>query len=204
MSRGTQDAVDQARRALDERPDGLLPPRERQLVLLSLGERIRGSTPLTSTGHRRRTLVAITAAKKSLPLWQALWPEEPAPAACIAAAEMALDSPPSDPAEVRRLMVDCGRVADQRGEQDPAIWRAGESTMLALASTLTDPYLNPLEFDPADVESQLELDDGDASTAAAIAWAHGRVEMHTGDPRKRREFWSWWLESAVPQACQSP
>ena len=46
--------------------------------------------------------------------------------------------------------------------------------------------------------------DHDSASYAAIAYSGGVAWEKDSDPQKRLEFWTWWLNYAVPAAADSP
>jgi len=59
---------------------------------------------------------------------------------------------------------------------------------------------DPTRIDYAVSDGAVDPYQSDAAYFAAIACAHGSVRAPTADPTKRWEFWTWWLDEAVPAA----
>lgn len=67
-----------------------------------------------------------------------------------------------------------------------------------LASESTDQGGQPIPFDQLSDEKLAERL-GDTASAAAVAYAYDADQLEC-DPNKLLEFWSWWLEEAIPTA----
>jgi hypothetical protein len=194
------DELDLALQAVRAHPRHILAPGYRWQIGARMGPAVRGSRPWSSIGHRRRAQLALAAARRVLPLWQARWPGFPGPAETLTAASDYLDG--------RRDAAACwligGRTREVVNEVIPeafALSYAGESALLALRTAIDDEHVDVGTRDLEARDAQSGGDDNDAASAAVVAVA-GLPEDDAGtDGASRRlAFWEWWLGAAVPGA----
>jgi hypothetical protein len=185
--------------AVQAHPDHVLNPGYRWLIWEHLGPRGDQTTPRADIGHRRRALLAMASARRVLALWRTRWPEDTYIPMALAAAADYLDG--------RRSETDCWRIADRARDavhevitEDFAASFAGESAVQALRATLADEYFRPGVRELDWVDGQLDGDDDDAASTAAIAVSGGTALDPGTDAVKRLAFWQWWLQEAVPEA----
>lgn len=153
-----------------------------------------------TTGHRRLVLLDILAVQHVLPIWHAVFADDDTPRAMLhLALDVAFDRIDPALAERRRdaAYVDIVENRHYAEDQQPALF-AGHASVATVttalhraipdtAATVDDPDLDPESFEP--------------SFLAAAAAAGGLPWSPRTDPRKRHAFWSWYLETAIPRAC---
>jgi hypothetical protein len=143
--------------------------------------------------------VELTSARHVLPVWSASYSER-LPFDVIYLAELAA----SDPSAHERLemaMTDLAILIDVHIDEangDPILLAsviAGWAAMCAGASVLgrnDDAPPNELDGDPYAWSG---------SFAASVAAAGGATwEIGVGSPARRRAYWLWWLDEAIPDA----
>jgi thioredoxin-like negative regulator of GroEL len=207
-------ALGDAGAALDHSPLGDLPPASRLLVYRALGDPddVPGDG---GPGHRRRTRLALAAARRVAHLWSPV-PDCPEPDQLLQAGEEMLAA----------LRLDVGvDAAQSRAEELLADWdvvagelagEAGEHVYGAAAAALTVALADePLvtgdvdvwsdaehqfvdEIGPDTTDEDISADTRDAAVHSATAVADGTT---SDDVDRRRAFWRWWLAEAVPSAA---
>ena len=173
-------------------PEGELPYSERR----SLRARLEESR--STEGVRPWCALEVLCARKVWPVWQAAFTESGDLLHLLGHAEAALrDRQPRCPRRLETGEVQAMLDGKFLLENPPfpaiyagfACWAAARSLFLPEPST--------------EAESELELDPTlwDASFYASLAWSGGATwENGAGDPIRRCEFWTWWLDEAIPEA----
>jgi hypothetical protein len=87
---------------------------------------------------------------------------------------------------------------DMREEEVGNDEYAGWAALQAVVVAANDEDLSDLNSDVDD----LDIDGSSWSTAfnASVAYANGVPSQPGSDVSRRREFWTWWLDEAVPEA----
>jgi hypothetical protein len=184
-----------AREVLDQRADGELPLPERQAIRERFGpyEPVDGAH--APPGLRRRVRLAELAARKVLPLWYADRPDDDEPERLLELAYDVLDRR-VDPEEARR---EAHRFLNRMQELDD-LSDTGASAAEAARNVVRTAYSGDYS-DRADEESEeaIEPSEWDPTFMASLA-AAGYPDASV---EKRRAYWEWYLEAAVPEAWQA-
>ena len=197
---GAKDALDEllaeAAEALKEDEDGVLSLGYREMIWAQLGSRTPDplARPLAQ-GHLRRIHLAVLAVRKVLPLWLRVEPSDISVRDSLALILRA--STESVP--------DLDRLAHTHWEQcehsdDPIPQSIHAAASRAIVTLLEDETFDPEERDPEMADAALDAYDHDAGFWASCVAANGPTWIETSDPEKRRAFWTWWLQEAVPKA----
>lgn len=197
-----QYAIQDAHRALANHEHGrlLLPYRKR--IWAALGQRlIEGGRAQLGVGLRRRTKLAIRCGELVLNYWKREFPEDETPERLIIYAEQYLngemefrwawDQQNNFWSVVEDLM--------SEGKPFPAIY-AGFAATKILATALYDEKFTPGKIEENLTEDNLDAESWDVSYWASLAYAGGSHWEKESSPTRRREFWQWYLNDAVPQA----
>lgn len=195
-------AIEWAHVAVRKHPQHDLSLGYRQAIWAAMGPRQRPSAAVNPVGLERRTTLAVEATRHVLPIWQQRFPNDTTP-------QQILD-------EVDRLLdgqVTIQQATDDRGNFweyfDELVYQDEDNTNAASVGTAAVQALSAAIFDedfPANNIDYQRVDKGtdpyelDASFYAAAAYAGGAVWEETSSSAKRREFWEWWLNEAVPSA----
>lgn len=167
---------------------------------------------------RARGWLAVITARHVLPIFEQALPEETNPRKLIEIAEATLrgnlrvEEAIHEAAEGHEI---AGRLWGR--EEIEVTWNAylaGTAAHRALAEAAgVDPFMEiswirasespaqggqPIPFDQLPDEKLAERL-GDTASAAAVAYAYDADQLKC-DPNKLLEFWSWWLEDAIPAA----
>ena len=81
----------------------------------------------------------------------------------------------------------------------PRAFFAGHAACIALRTSLGGTPFDRLILNERMTDGDLDFHGIDAAACAAIA-AAGEMWSKDFDPAKRRRFWRWWLEEAIPEA----
>ncbi len=194
-----ENSIQNALNVVYEHPNHVLNLGYRAAIWGALGSLDRHSHPSTDAGHRRRTLLAIKSARRVLPIWEKRWPEEKWPQDAIQASVQLLHI--HDNQKIFLDILDrCVVGVENLMTTDFVAAMAGQSAVLALNTALDDEYFKPEEIDYKWIDGQLGGGDNDSASVASIAYAAGTALDPKSNPKKRLEFWEWWLKEAVPTA----
>jgi hypothetical protein len=193
LERATADAV----AALPIDPRGHLPLGLRQAIWAALGG-------AGDEGRRARARLAVLAARHVLPIWERACPGDRLPHRLLELAEQAMAGK-LRPADADRELRAALPALDERTYRaaDQAPIAAGYAAAHALTAAVSDEAFDPEHPDPDARDEDVDPLDHDSSHLAAIA-AAGGPPWHAGsDVERRRQFWRWWLDDAVPAAAGS-
>lgn len=192
-----------ARQTMLSNTEHILSARARWKVLATLGSQHRGGMPFENPGRFIRTRLSLLSANRALSLFQKLAPNcIEVPAAYETALRFLGNQSSADEAYQR---MDAGaEEVDSLNVRNPAAYFAGYSVLEALTCALQD--IDFVDTDTAEHEpedAQTGGDDNDAASFAAAAFARAAGDSG-GDPAQaRREFWTWWLDVAIPKAWEN-
>jgi hypothetical protein len=139
-------------------------------------------------------------AVKAWPVWRARYDEDlpsagPVPGATPERPELRLTESP-------QLLGSLATFLDNVMREGPDAFPAGSAGLACWATNrdyLAQAFLSPPDRDEADIYPE----DWEASLYASMAISGGPVWEPAGDVEKRRRFWTWYLEEAVPR-CYVP
>jgi hypothetical protein len=194
--------VRDAKATLAADPDGRLQAYSRRRIWLAMGP--PEVLPKVMTRPTQcRALLALFCAEKVLPIWQQKWPRRKTPPQLLAKAFDVVRTG-TDPVSLKR-------------EAD-SMWTAGEDhayqygpcpdaeVLLALSRALNVAYHDE-SFSDEDTthEERDPLPDPwswDAAYIAAEAYAQHHAKTKDELASKRREFWLFYLDDALPRAVE--
>ena len=116
-----------------------------------------------------------------------------------------MDNAITDEAAIREyglLWSDCQDLAYNEPE-NRLVLTVGEAAIAAVKTAGLDENFDPEHINLLLTDQENPDHDIDASWIASAVWAGGPVWEKQSDPTKRREFWTWWLDKAVPNAWAS-
>jgi hypothetical protein len=198
-------ALREARSALDAASDGHLVLPVRKRVLVALGEpqyEPRGSGHgVVTVGLRRRVGLYTRCTRKVLPLWHDVV-ESRDPELMLELAEGYLAGTVSRDIAWRMQNTFGGTLLNAGAALPPDKYCVSYVGNVAVGTVLT--ALGDVYFDPE--QSSFLDDDFDVYEASLFAMGAYAGELPWGDgsdPARRREFWTWWIDEAVPAAAAS-
>jgi hypothetical protein len=156
-------------------------------------------------GYRRRVNLAIQSTRHVLPIWEAIWSEDPTPQRILVEAEQVLNGT----TDLEQAWVDRNQfwvyALDLSNTQEAYHTDSfvAFSAVQALTTALTDEIFDPCHIDKTLTDADIDPEELDASFCAAVAFSRGAVWTENSDASKRQQFWNWWLEDAVPSAWES-
>lgn len=197
-------AIHAAEQVLQHQPQGHLPLCLRRQIELQMGAPHweEDGTP-RGTGWKRRVHLAILSAQHVQPFWEAALPGDDGVTHMVQLAQTVVEGRISA-LDANQQMGDFWTLADncryqlrrRAGNSSPAC--AGHAAAAAVAVALADKQGVDCISDQDDESSNYY--DWDVSYFAAIAYANGGLSNQSSDIEKRREFWQWYLQEAVPDA----
>jgi hypothetical protein len=180
------------RQVLDGRDDGELPLPERRAIRERLGPFDPVDSAQAPPGLRRRVRLGELAARHVLGAWYADRPGDDSPERLLALANAVLDGT-VDREDARRQahrFLDAMQQMDDLGDTGATAGEAARKVVLtAVAGDASDRSDAPSE-------EEIEPSDWDPTFVAALA-AAGYPDEDTG---RRRDYWRWYLDEAVPEA----
>jgi len=202
LPQSLRSVVDDARAAVAGRPRHNLNLGYRRAIWAVFGPPMDSVTLTPTTGTKRRVALATLTARHVLPAWEGTWPDDRTPHHILDAAQGVLQG--THPREAARANRD--RFWDRleklgHGDADIKVLScAGYSAIATLNAALRDELFDPARIDYDVGDGAVDPYQSDAAYFAAIACAHGPVRSSSSDADKRRQFWTWWLDEAVPAA----
>jgi hypothetical protein len=146
--------------------------------------------------------LAILCTRHVLHIWTQVWPENDIPQQLLATTEQYL-----------LKMIDFDTAWDQWNQLsaplenfsgDDAFINVGFAAAQSLHTALYDELHCPDNtLDESLKDDDLDADSWDASYYAAAAYAGGFVWQEASSPRRRKEFWEWYLQEAIPAVWAS-
>jgi hypothetical protein len=185
-------------------PQGDLRPGFRCRVYRSFEET---DTPQSKkVGLNRRVKLATLTIEKVMSLWEVAFPTDRTPHQALACVENILAGSLSTTAaeqEGGRLWAHCDDLS-WRHEDKQSVIMVGYGAVQAIreASSADGPF-GCEQVDESTTDIDVDPYTHDSAFCAAIAYSGGVPWQTNSDVEKRREFWTWWLTSAVRVAMAS-
>lgn len=197
MDNNLKKALEEAKDSIDKEPNGRLLLSYRRKIWAALG-------PCTMDGEKakitvqliRRVKLAILCAQRVLPIWEEVYSDEYNAKRILELTEDYLEG-----------MNTWKRCYDKFNEFSSLLtnlesghimpFAAGTSISLTLSTALYDELFDDEEMEP-DFEEDREVDMWDASFAASVAESGLYWYGEENNIEKRKAFWSWYLNDAVP------
>lgn len=192
-----QQVISQAHLQMLNHPQHALTPFHRHRIY-----RVLNAVDETIDQYKYKYLAGITA-QFVLPIWQQVWPTDEMPHSLLHTAERLLNAT-IDVAQATPIAEDAWQKLERLG-YDPSRFaircalHSGHAALEALFAALGRPPFDHAEPTEHDTDADLDPWTSDTALWAATAYAGGVWETES-DSGKRQEFWSWWLQEAIPTA----
>jgi Immunity protein Imm5 len=171
---------------------------------LNLGYRHAIWAVFGDNGHIKRTALALSTVRHVLPIWNRRFPHDDRVEIILALAEKVASGDVSQ-AFAEKESQKFWREMQQLGYEDSGMaFTVGCAAVTALDSAIFDENFDQDEID-FNLTDNRDIEGNDTAFFAACVYANGAVwETVSGkvDSGKRLEFWSWWLNIAVPNAWE--
>jgi hypothetical protein len=187
-------ALQSAHHALEQDSTGALLRGQRELIWATFDD-------AAGLGKRRRTELAIAATREVLADWHRAFADQDLPDALLALARRVLNGS-ANLADAARTRGDSWTKMENLMSSGPHAELAvvGLAAAQALSAALFDETFDPTaprhERSDADVDPETH----DASYLASVARSGGPPWAKGTSVAKRRAYWHWWLDKAVPDA----
>jgi hypothetical protein len=145
-------------------------------------------------------MLACLTADKVLPLWERRFPEDRRPRQLLDLSkaylrgEVSADDLGKQSSELETSITD---MTDAEGGSDQY---AGLTAVKVSYVAESDEFFSELESD--DDDEDLDVWSWSPGYTASIAYSGGAPFQPESNVSRRREFWRWWLDEAVPNACK--
>jgi hypothetical protein len=193
-----QRAIDDAKATLAGDPEARVPLPERGAIWHALGD----VGALGGPGHRRRARLAELAVEKVEPFWRETYPGDDTVRRMLEAARGAVAGE-GDEQALDAWIDDFWDEIAERTTDEPRFRASyvGRGACAALRTATEDEaYGYP---DEGRDDHDLDIEAWDASWWSALAYGGGTTGEAAYRPERRREFWEWYLDEAVPAAWRS-
>jgi hypothetical protein len=171
---------------------------------LNLGYRHAIWAIFGDNGHLIRTALALSTVRHVLPIWNQTFKNDDKPQQILTLAEKVVSGNVSK-AFAEKESQNFWREMQQLGYDDSGMaFTVGCAAVASLDTAIFDENFDRHEIDFNLTDNQ-DIEGNDAAFFAACAYANGTVwDTISGksDSAKRLEFWSWWLNVAVPNAWE--
>jgi hypothetical protein len=195
--------INKSLKAVDSHPQHDLNLGYRQAIWTALdysnNDNLISQNNSNNLGHQRRAFLANLTIAYVLPIWYQEFPHDNLPQYLLSEAD-----------KLTRGMVE-KEIAEQDYNnflsymnqlgytKSNMAFTVGYGAVQALGTALYDENFAPDDIDYEITDSQ-DSEGNDASFFAACAYANGPIWKAKSNSQKRREFWQWWLKTAVPQS----
>ncbi len=173
----------------------------RQLIWSELGPRLDSRDFPRNPGLRRRVHLAMLATEKVLPIWSASAEEGSLPQEILAGVHAYLDCR-CDYEDLKEFIRQGERYFDREVNSEQGYRVALEVLNAALNTArfaLFDAPFDAAHLDPTS-DDVVDPEEIDPAVYAAGAFSGGGEWNPESDPLRRRAFWEWYLDEAVPAA----
>lgn len=174
--------------------------RGKVLTSLLLSEGSKNST----TGQRRLVKLEELSTRKVIPIWEAIYPERHEPHDLLAV----LNGFYLDSWDVKAAQ-DLRSLFPHNVDEDLGSLVLEASAMALEVAIIFTTRVSDYQWDsvayPQDTDNQdLDYPDGwDSAYCASVVFSNGVSWSDTSYNLKRLEYWTWWLEKAMPEAYGS-
>ena len=205
LSGALRAALEVASRELDVGLQDHLALRQRRRIWAELGPPSEAeSTPPFSIGRRRRGALAILCGRYVLPIWEAACPNDRRPHDILQAAHLYLQHQGNEPT----LRAMKGRLETHVDNLLSRTEHASDAYAAASAARAASTALHDETFGEGTGEEDTDVDldpyQWDASFYASMAVSKGAPWDKNTSGGRRRQFWRWYLEQAVPESWENP
>ena len=194
-------AIEAARAALKDDPRGDLGLPLRKAIWAALGAReLVGVRATRGPGHRKRTQLAAVTVMHVLPLWKAVAADDDEVLQLLATAADYIEGRVTFEEAWKRKNRAWANMEKRTGTpsgQSTAI-AVGFAAVCAVNTALNDENFDSASLDNPEADADLDPYEWDASFYASLAYAGGASWEAANNSQKRREFWTWYLDEAVP------
>ena len=208
VSQELADAIATAQVSLSQNADGALLPYARNRVLAAMGPRQEAEDGgPTGLGWRRRTWLGFLTIRHLLPVWRLAYPADTGPERMLSLAERVLQGRADRQAagaESNGYWDGLANSGEEWGDdQAPPVEpiAVGMAAARVVQTARLDYDLTP--GDPSETDQDRDPFTWDESYLGSIAYAGGGTWQTKSSPARRREYWQWWLNQAVPEAYQA-
>jgi hypothetical protein len=194
MPKALEEALAKAKKILKENKEGRLPRQARIEIWRAMNE-----PEGQKVGQKRRAALALSLAEKVKHFWNDTFPGDYRVDDLLLTALNVLNGGEDDHEKLYDEANDFSRrIFDLMTDESRFVGTyAGHAAISALFVAMSD---EAYDYEPERDDYDLDAEDLDTSFQAAMAYGGGDVGEKAYNIEKRREFWQWYLDEAVPNA----
>ncbi len=200
--------LEDARIALSKSPDYELILSHRWRILSQFGPVLKTENWVTQygIGLHRRTVLAMLCVQHVLNIWEKSWPNNKGPHLMLLTAEEYLRGILNEKTVDERKNQFWEKLQDLNYYSNNNLaLHVGDAALNVITIAMVDQYfeqidnINELRFD-----TDYDSEEWDTHFYASIVYAEGAPWEESSNPERRKEFWEWYLNEAVPKAWDTP
>lgn len=192
LSNDLEQAVQEGKATLARNSEGELSLPVRKKIWAAMGAK-------DDAGKARRFKLAMSCAKQVMSIWERAFLDNKGPEQVLQAAQDYLDGELHE-SDLRNCISDFWTKLDDliyEGEFLAEI-NAGFAAASAASIAVTDELFEEDKLEDSTLDEELDPYEWDAGYYASIAYSDSGTSDHTSESVLRRQFWSWYLNDAVP------
>lgn len=198
------DLPKELKQTIEEQNEALVKNSEGELILPGRKKIWIAMGAKDNIGRARRAILSISCAERVSLIWNSTFHDKKDPEKVLQAAQDYLQKK-VDESDLRDQIGDLWTALDDLMYEGKFLVEinAGYSAASAASCAISDEKYDEDKIDDSTLDEDLDPYEWDAGYYASIAYAAGLPGDDASDPEKRREFWSWYLNDAVPNAWSS-
>ena len=156
-------------------------------------------------GRRQRVRLGALGVRKVLPTWESLFPDDQTARRALELADDLLAGSvlaTIAEKEMGALWTRCDDLSWKHPDKQSVVM-VGYGAIQVIREALSERHFGCENVNSQSTDRDVGPYDHDSAFCAAIAYSGGATWGKGSDPQKRLEFWTWWLNYAVPAAMDN-
>ena len=159
----------------------------------------------SDTDRRQRVKLTELEVRKVLPIWESHFATDQTPHRALQLANGLLAGtavPEKAEKDMGAMWSHCDDLSWKHPEKQNVVM-VGYGAIQVVREALSKMHLGCDSVNAQSTDRDIDPYDHDSAFCAAIAYSGGAAWEKGSDPKKRHEFWTWWLNDAVPAAMEN-